>query len=78
MREQLTTSQRVALHRAAATDPRTITVRLTQYGAVDATLAEIEEVVGRKGLVYRPERGAWLASQAELDTPHATFRLSPL
>jgi hypothetical protein len=71
MREQLATS-------TTETDPRTITVRLTQYGAVDATLAEIEEAVGRMGLVYRPESETWLASQAELDTPHTTFRLSPL
>jgi hypothetical protein len=60
-----------------ATAAPTIPVRVTQYADTLDAMSELGQAQERGGLLYDEWTKRWWATQAELDTPHATFRLSP-
>jgi hypothetical protein len=56
-------------------DDTRIAVRVTQLGEWPAAQAEM---AAAEGLFFDPLFKRWYCTQAELDTPHVAFRLSPL
>jgi hypothetical protein len=71
----MTTTSGSVPSRTQSSSATPIPVRITALG--DCT-DEITEAIARGGLRVLFEAGSWYASQGELDTPHVTFRLSPL